>query len=106
MPAFEIHFLLPESTQLSPSFIALVFMAAASEPASDSDRQYEKPLPAASCVKYFFFCSLLPAIIKGTEPNLFTAGINDEAPQTRATSSIIITAASASAPCPPNSTGT
>ena len=42
----------------------------------------------------------------GTEPNLFTAGINDDAPHTLATSSIIITAAKASAPCPPNSTGT
>ena len=39
MPACEIHFLLPFNTQPSPFFIARVFIEAASEPASDSDKQ-------------------------------------------------------------------
>ena len=45
-------------------------------------------------------------MIKGSEPSLFTAGISDDAPQTRATSSIIITVARASAPSPPYCVGT
>ncbi|CAB4837204.1 unannotated protein [freshwater metagenome] len=97
----EIHFLLPLITQLLSCLTAFVFIAAASEPASDSDKQYEKPFPETNCGKYFFLCSSLPAKIKGSEPNLFTAGISDEAPQTLATSSMIITVASESAPCPP-----
>ena len=58
-------------------------------------------MPAANCGKYLAFNSALPARIIGSEPNLLTAGINDEDPQTLATSSIIITVASESAPCPP-----
>src|SRR6201990_650353 len=41
----------------------------------------------------------------GTVPSLFTAGISDDDPQTRATSSITITVASASAPSPPYASG-
>ena len=39
-------------------------------------------------------------------PSLFTAGISDEAAHARATSSITIAVARASAPAPPYSTGT
>ena len=45
MPAFEIHFLLPLSNQPADVRSAFVLRAAASEPASDSERQYENPLP-------------------------------------------------------------
>ena len=41
----------------------------------------------------------------GIEPSLFTAGISDDEPQTRATSSITITVATASAPAPSYSSG-
>ena len=98
--------MLPLITQLSPIRSALVLSAEASEPASDSDKQYEKPAPLASCGNQRSFCSLLPPKISGNEPSLFTAGISDEDAHTRATSSIIITTASASAPSPPNSVGT
>ena len=101
-----IHFLLPLRTQPSPERSTFVRSAAASDPASDSDKQYEKPSPLAKRGSQRFFCSSLPPSSKGTEPSLFTAGMSDEDPHTRATSSIMITAASASAPSPPNSVGT
>ena len=44
--------------------------------------------------------------MSGIEPNLLTAVISEEDPQALATSSIINTTASASAPSPPNSVGT
>ncbi|CAM5705920.1 hypothetical protein SGLAM104S_09560 [Streptomyces glaucescens] len=50
---------------------------------------------------YFFFSSSEPERITGSEPSLFTAGISEEDAQTRATSSMTITVASASAPAPP-----
>ena len=81
-------------------------MADASDPASDSERQYEKPSPFTKRGNQRFFCSSLPPNIKGIEPNLLTAGIKDEDPHARATSSMIRTVASASAPSPPNSVGT
>ena len=91
---------------LSPFLVAFVRSDAASEPASDSERQYEKPFPCANGVSQRFFCSAVPPKISGIEPNLFTAGISEEDPQTRATSSMIRTTARASAPSPPNSVGT
>ena len=42
----------------------------------------------------------------GMEPSLFTAGMSDDEAQTRATSSITMTVATASAPAPPYSSGT
>ncbi|CAB4924334.1 unannotated protein [freshwater metagenome] len=44
--------------------------------------------------------------MSGSDPSLLTAGINDDEPQTLATSSITIATASESAPSPPNSVGT
>src|SRR3954447_11325037 len=41
MPAFVIQYFEPLSTYESPSRTALVFIAATSEPASGSDRQYD-----------------------------------------------------------------
>ena len=97
----------PLRTQKSPSRTALVFMPAASEPASGSERQYENiASPLASGPRYFFFSSSEPERITGSEPSLFTAGIREEEAQTRATSSITITVARASAPAPPYSSGT
>lgn len=82
-------------------------MPAASEPASGSERQYENmPSPLASGVMYFFFRASEPDRMTGSEPSLFTAGIREEDAQTRATSSITMTVASASAPAPPYSSGT
>lgn len=77
-------------------------MPAASEPASGSDRQYENiASPWASGRRYFCFSSSEPDRTTGSEPSLFTAGISDEEAQTRATSSMTITVARASAPAPP-----
>lgn len=79
----------------------------ASEPASGSERQYENiASPLASGPRYFFFSASEPERITGSEPSLFTAGIREEEAQTRATSSITITVARASAPAPPYSSGT
>lgn len=92
----------PLRTQKSPSRTARVFMPAASEPASGSERQYENmPSPLASGVMYFFFSSSEPERMTGSEPSLFTVGMREELAQTRATSSITMTVARASAPAPP-----
>ncbi|CAM5450230.1 hypothetical protein STENM223S_04274 [Streptomyces tendae] len=97
----------PLSTQKSPSRTARVFMPAASEPASGSDRQYENiASPRARGAMYFFFSASEPERMTGSEPSLFTAGMREEDAQTRATSSITMTVASASAPAPPYSSGT
>ena len=97
----------PLRTQSSPSRTARVFMPTASEPASGSERQYEKPpSPRASAPRYFFLSSSEPAICTGSEPSLLTAGIRLDDAQARATSSITSTVASASAPAPPYSSGT
>ncbi len=97
----------PLRIQWSPSRTALVFMPAASEPASGSERQYENiASPLASGVRYFFFSSSPPERITGREPSLFTAGMREEETQARATSSITMTVARASAPAPPYSSGT
>ena len=45
------------------------------------------------------------AISSGIVPSLLTAGISDDDPQARATSSITMAVARASAPAPPYSTG-
>lgn len=47
-----------------------------------------------------------PASITGSEPSLLTAGISEDDAHARATSSITITVARASAPAPPYSSGT
>ena len=47
-----------------------------------------------------------PARMTGIEPSLFTAGISDDDAQTRATSSMTMQVASASAPTPSYSSGT
>ena len=58
-------------------------------------------MPAATGVRNCFFRSSEPASRIGTVPSLFTAGIREEDAQARATSSITMTVASASAPDPP-----
>ena len=74
-------------------------MPPASEPASGSERQYEKPpSPRASAPRYFCLSSSEPAICTGSEPSLLTAGISEDETHARATSSITSTVASASAP--------
>jgi len=57
--------------------------------------------PRATGGRYLRFSSSDPDSRSGTVPSLFTAGISEEAAQARATSSMMITAASASAPSPP-----
>src|SRR4051794_26792274 len=81
-------------------------MAAASLPASGSERQYENiPSPRATGSRYRRLSSSDPASISGIVPSLFTAGMSDEDAQTRATSSMTIAVATASAPAPPYSVG-
>lgn len=97
----------PLRMKWSPSRTARVFMPAASEPASGSERQYENiASPLASGPRYFFFSSSEPERITGSEPSLLTAGMREDDTQARATSSITMTVASASAPAPPYSSGT
>ena len=64
------------------------------------------PSPAASFVRYRVLSSSEPDRITGMEPSLFTAGISEDEPHTRATSSMTMHVASASAPWPPYSSGT
>ena len=81
-------------------------MAAASDPASGSDSAYENiASPLATAGRNFCFTSSEPDSSSGTVPSLLTAGISDDEAQTRATSSITITVAMASAPTPPYSSG-
>src|SRR5256885_11821528 len=61
--------------------------------------------PRATGGRYRRLSSSEPASSRGTVPSLFTAGISEEAAQTRATSSMTIAVARASAPAPPYSTG-
>ncbi len=61
--------------------------------------------PAAIEGSTCFFSSSDAASMIGTVASLFTAGINEEDAQTRATSSITMQAATASAPSPPYSSG-
>ncbi len=106
LPPLVIHALAPLRTQSSPSGLALVFMPAASEPASRSDSAYEANAPSTRSGSTFFFKSSLPRRINPIVPNLLTAGINDAEASTRATSSTTMHAATESAPCPPYSSGT
>ncbi|SCD69605.1 hypothetical protein GA0115246_104722 [Streptomyces sp. SolWspMP-sol7th] len=97
-----IQRLTPLRTQKSPSRTAFVFMPAASEPASGSLSAYENiASPLASGPRYFFFSSSEPEMMTGSEPSLLTAGMSEEEAQTRATSSMTMTVARASAPAPP-----
>jgi hypothetical protein len=57
--------------------------------------------PRATGERYFCFSSSDPASSSGTVPSLLTAGISEDEAHARATSSMTIAAASASAPSPP-----
>src|SRR5699024_1837190 len=96
----------PFSTQCPPSRTALAFIDSASDPASGSERQYENDRPAANCVKYFDLSSSSPLSMRGSDPSLLTAGINELDTHTRAISSMTRTVANASAPAPPYRSGT
>lgn len=98
--------MVPSSTHASPSRTARVRIAAASLPASASDRQYENTAsPRATGGRYRPHSSTDRASSSGTVPSLFTAGMSDEEAHARATSSITMAVASASAPTPPKATG-
>ena len=58
-------------------------------------------MPAVSDRKYI----IVPPTSSGVVPSLLTAGISDDEPQTRATSSITMADAIASPPSPPNASG-
>ena len=101
-----IHDFWPVSSQPSPSATARVVMAAVSLPASRSDRPYENiASPAATGVRYRFFMSSDAASSNGMVPSLLTAGISELEAHARATSSMTMHVASASAPTPPYSSG-
>ena len=77
-------------------------IAAASEPASGSDRAYENiASPRATGGRNSRFTSSDAPSSSGTVPSLLTAGISDEVAQARATSSMTSAAARASPPAPP-----
>ena len=106
LPPLVIHALPPLRIQSSPSWRARVRMAAASDPASRSDRAYEAIAPSAIPGRTCCLRSSPPARIRPIVPSLFTAGISEDEPHTRATSSMTMHAATESAPCPPYSSGT
>ncbi len=60
-------------------------------------------MPAATGERYFFFSSSEPARMIGIVPSLLTPGISDDEAHARATSSMTMQVASASAPAPPYS---
>src|SRR5580704_6888657 len=62
--------------------------------------------PRATGVRYLALTSSDAASISGTVPSLFTAGMSEDDEQPRASSSMTIAAAIASAPAPPYASGT
>ena len=82
----------PFSTQWSPSFTATVLVPPASEPALFSVRPQQPTFsPFASGVRYFFFCSSLPARKMWPEQRLLCAASDRATPASaRETSSITI----------------
>src|SRR4051812_25455686 len=70
MPALVIQYLVPFNTHESPSRTARVFMAATSDPASGSDRQYEHcDSPDATRGRYRAFNSSEPQFMTGIIPS-------------------------------------
>ena len=60
-------------------------------------------MPAATGERYFFFRSSEPARISGIVPSLLTLGMSEDDAHARATSSMTMQVARASAPAPPYS---
>src|SRR5690606_10552928 len=106
LPPLVIQHLEPLRIQSSPSALARVRIDAASEPASRSDRAYDAISPFTMSGRTLDFSSSEPRRIRPMVPSLLTAGISDDEPQTRATSSMTMQAAMESAPWPPNCSGT
>src|SRR5206468_3759432 len=104
--AFVIQHLVPLSTHLSPSRRALVRIDAVSQPASRSESAYDADVSpdATECSPSFVSTSDADRLICWV-PGLLTAGMSAAGPSTRATSSITMHAAIASAPCPWYSSG-
>ena len=101
-----IQRLTPLSTYVSPSRTARVRIAAASQPASGSHSAYENiASPLATGGSTSRLSSSDADSSSGIVPSLLTAGISEDAAQTRATSSMTIAVAIASAPAPPYSSG-
>src|SRR5688572_2479552 len=73
-PPFVIQRFWPSSTYSSPCFVTRVRMPATSLPASGSLQQYAQNISSdVSWLRYFFFCSSLPAIKSGIAPSEFAA---------------------------------
>ena len=88
-----IQFLMPLMTQSSPSALAMVFCAAASEPASGSDSAKQpSSLPAASGARNSCFCSSVPNLRSGSHTSeLLTLMMTPVEAQAREISSIAST---------------
>src|SRR5581483_781581 len=99
LPPFVIHALEPLRIHESPSWRARVRIAAASLPDSRSESAYDAiASPDAMAGSTCFLRSSEPARINPVVPSLLTAGINEEAAHTRATSSMTMHVAIESAP--------
>ncbi len=95
---FVTHDLVPLRTHSSPSRAARVRNATASEPASRSDSAYDAVCPPTMSGNTVCLSSSDPLRIRPVVPSLFATGMNEEEPQTRATSSITMQVATESAP--------
>src|SRR5581483_4638632 len=92
----------PLSTYASPSRVAVVRIAAESEPEPASVSAYaQSHSPLASRGSHLSFCSLAPASFSPSEPSSCTARMSAEVAHTFATSSIAISAISVPVPRPP-----
>src|SRR5947207_2228279 len=106
MPALVIQYLVPFSTYESPSRTARVFMAATSEPASGSLKQYDAcDSPDAIRGRYRCLRSSEPQLMTGIMPSFEISIIRLVDAQARDSSSTMIAWVTWSAPVPPYSTG-
>ena len=100
LPPLVIQHLEPLRIQSSPSAFARVRIEAASDPASRSNSAYDAIPPLTRSGSTLDLSSSEPLRIRPMVPSLFTAGISEEEPQTRATSSMTMQVATESAPWP------
>src|SRR3990167_6298122 len=100
---FVIQFLVPLMIQSAPSLTAVVFWAAASEPASGSDSAKQPSnLPLASGVSHACFCASVPNRESGSHTSeLLTLMITPVEAHAREISSIASTYDTLSRPEPP-----
>ena len=105
--AFVIQALVPLSTHSSPSSVAVVFAAAASEPFPGSDSpKHPSFSPDANGVSHCAFCSSEPNLLTGSQySELLTDMMTPVEAQPREISSIARAYASGSMPAPPYSSG-